>query len=373
MSKTVLVIEDNRDNRDIILEFLSAFGFDVTSAVDGAEGLEKFYNDSPDMVLSDVLLPKINGFGVCEKIKNSPDPVPVILMSALYKTHSLQAEARQKYGADDYLLKPLNLLELANRICQLLKITKEGLAQDNNNQKDSLAVPEIGSFSEYPPPALFGFLFRHKKTGILTCQGRVKKTVYVQEGIPIYVTSEDPEETYIAMLIADKKITADQKKELEDKAAKEKTTFGKLLILEKLVSNADLTEYMLEEVHLRLVDLISWSEGDYAFRNDQSFLKKIKRPKMKLARSLYRGIQKGDFWEYISKRYYAISDRVVNKIEDNLPQVAEIDLKMEDLETFALIDNKNSIQEILSVSERDNISIFNLIWTLELNQIVSLN
>ena len=70
MGKTVLVIEDNQDNRDIILEFLSAYGFDVLSAVDGQEGLDTFKTKKPDLVLSDVLLPKINGFGVCQSIKN---------------------------------------------------------------------------------------------------------------------------------------------------------------------------------------------------------------------------------------------------------------------------------------------------------------
>ena len=372
MSKTVLVVEDNRDNRDIILEFLSAFGFDVISAMDGAEGVEMFQKHRPDLVLSDVLLPKINGFSVCERIKNDPNPVPVILMSALYKTHSLQAEARDKYGADDYLLKPLNLLGLAERICDLLGVTKANLQEQRKIQQDTLSAPESGPFEKTPPPHLFGFLLRHKRTGILTCQGKSKKTVYIKKGKPIYVTSDDPLENYAEMLVADGKITEAQKTSFARLSEKLKTTLGKLLVNEKVITNQELSHYLLEEVHIRLIDLISWSDGTFAFKADESFLQKIKRPDMALYRCLYQGIRKGDFWQYLSERYYAIQDQRVAKVEENLFLIGEMDMEMEDLETFALIDGASSIEQILNASSRDNISIFNLLWALELSRVITL-
>lgn len=372
MGKTVLVIEDNQDNRDIILEFLSAFGFDVVSAVDGKEGLETFNAERPDLVLCDVLLPKVNGFGVCQAVKQNDAPKPVILMSALYKTHALQAEAKEKYGADDYMIKPLNLVALSNKILELLGTTKDELESEAKGKIRYSGPPESGTFDEFPGAVVLSHLHNHKVTGVLTCKGRCKKGVYIESGIPIYVNSDDPDETYARMMVADGKITEEQLDESAKKAKLAGTTLGRMLVTEGYLNSKELAEYMVNEVHERLIDLFGWTQGTYNYLEETSFLKKINRPPMDFAESLYKGIMRNDYIDYLKGRYNGKRNSVVNKIEDKLILVAEIGMEMDDLQTFAYIDGEKTLEQVISKSGREPKEAMKVIFTLEMLGIITM-
>lgn len=370
MGKTVLVVEDNRDNREIIIEFLSAYGFNVISAVDGQEGIDLFKAEKPDLVLSDVLLPKVNGFGVCQAIKNTDNPVPVILMSALYKTHALQAEAREKYGADDYVLKPLNLVGLAERICSLIGVDKCNLNLESDNPVDEFACPACSTFDDYPPSLVLATYFMLKETGVLTCVGKYKKVVYLDNGVPIFVNSNNPNETYGALLVRDGKLSAEDKDRLELNAKEKKTTLGKHLINEKLLSSREVSEYMIMEVHERLVDLISWTRGEYNFIADDSFKSKINRPPMAFCNALYLGVKRARLYEYLNERYLPKTQKVIYKVETNLTRVAELNLEMPDLDVFMLIDGENTLYHLLSEKKTKPEDTYKLVYILDLLGII---
>ena len=373
MGKTVLVIEDNQDNRDIILEFLSAYGFDVLSAVDGQEGINIFMTNRPDLVLSDVLLPKVNGFGVCQTIKNDDNPVPVILMSALYKTHALQAEAREKYGADDYMLKPLNLVKLSERICKILKISKCELGKpEEKSRAEEIedGIPNSGSLKDVPAIYLITHYFQKKVTGILSCNDIYKKTLYYNKGLPIFVNSDNPTETYAALLVKEGLITEDQKTEYEAKAKAAKSTIGKELISGSVISNKELALVMNMEVEERLSDLVSWTDGTYSFAKGDSFLKKIKRPPMAFAKAVYKGIMQANLYDLVLKRYEKQTGNAVKKIEEKLMLVGEIDMDMVDLQTFALIDGEKTLAEIIIESGLDTDRVMKTVFSLEVLGII---
>lgn len=367
MTKTVLVIEDNQDNREIILEFLSAYGFHVEYAIDGKEGIDKYNTINADLVLCDVLLPKVNGFSVCKTIKERNNPVPVILMSALYKTHALQAEAKEKYGADDYLLKPLNLVKLAEKICKFLDVSKESLEAEKIETKlGKPKVPDEGSFEEFLPPLVMKELYKTRRTGVMTCEGRLKKTIYIDEGIPIYINSDDPQETYLALLAKDDKITQQQREELEKETKSSKQPLSKLLISQKIITNKELADYMLAEVHERLIELITWSKGSYRFVENDSFLKKVKRPKMALWKSIYNGIKRADVIDFVMVYYKDLFDHPIQKEEDKLSRVAEVEMDSEDLEEFMLIDGEKTLKDILTESSRPNDELLKVIFSLDM-------
>ena len=371
MRKKILIIEDNKDNREILLEFLSAYGFDVAGAADGKEGLDNFIIEKPDLVLSDVLLPKVNGFGVCQTIKESPDRVPVILMSALYKTHALQSEAKEKYGADEYILKPLNLVNLATTICTLLGISKADLAAGREKAKSASGPPDEGSFSQFPAPLVLAYLYQNRHTGILSCSGKAKKTLYLHEGVPLYVNSDDPAETYTELMITEKVIAKDKMADLEARANSSQTPLSKLLLSEKVISGEQLTHFMLTEVHERLIDLVTWQDGTYKFASDDSFLKKVKRPPMAMARSIYHGIKRGDFSGFVAYRYIPFKEVVVQKNASNLVLVAELDMEAEDLETFALIDGEVNLSELLEQTPQPQERAYKVLFALEMLGIIS--
>jgi putative two-component system response regulator len=119
---TILVADDQAANRELLDEFLSAQGFTVITASDGASALESLASHKIDLVLLDVMMPKLSGFDVCERIKNAPETelIPVVLITALSdKDDRLQGI---RVGADDFLTRPVDLSELLARSRSLLKL-----------------------------------------------------------------------------------------------------------------------------------------------------------------------------------------------------------------------------------------------------------
>jgi DNA-binding response OmpR family regulator len=117
----ILVSEDNPDIRKILVMRLEINGYDVIQAQDGEEALDRIKKDSPDLVILDLMMPKISGFEVCRMIKfdEKYKDIPIIVLSALDQ----QADREQaiENGADAYFIKPFDLDLLLNKIQSLLK------------------------------------------------------------------------------------------------------------------------------------------------------------------------------------------------------------------------------------------------------------
>ena len=119
---TILVADDQPSNRELLEELLSAQGFKVIAVSDGAAALEELARVQADLVLSDVMMPRMNGFEMCERIKANPDTylIPVILVTALSDKHDRLEGI--KVGADEFLSRPVDRTELLARVRSLLKL-----------------------------------------------------------------------------------------------------------------------------------------------------------------------------------------------------------------------------------------------------------
>ena len=128
MSKTILIIEDEKAIQNIIKAFLEDAGYTAVLADDGLEGIEKFHKYSPDIVLLDLMLPKIDGFAVCELIRKESQ-VPIIMLTARDDDES------QMKGfdvlADDYITKPFTMPLVMRRIEAVLRRTEHGNQAEN--------------------------------------------------------------------------------------------------------------------------------------------------------------------------------------------------------------------------------------------------
>lgn len=105
MAKKILVVEDDKFLRELIVKKLLGEGYDTVEAVDGEEGVKKIKEEKPDLVLLDLILPGIDGFGVLSQIREDPSvsSTPVIILSNLGQKDDV--ERGLKLGAVDYLIK----------------------------------------------------------------------------------------------------------------------------------------------------------------------------------------------------------------------------------------------------------------------------
>ncbi|MEJ2050499.1 MAG: response regulator, partial [Calditrichota bacterium] len=118
----ILVVDDSRESIDLLLYFLKPANYQIFTAMDGEEALKQVEKISPDIILLDIMLPKIDGFEVCKRLKakQSTFHIPIIMITALKelkdKIRALEA------GADDFISKPFDNVELLARVKSLLRI-----------------------------------------------------------------------------------------------------------------------------------------------------------------------------------------------------------------------------------------------------------
>jgi twitching motility two-component system response regulator PilH len=118
---TILIVEDSIFQREMMTDLLKANGLKVTHASDGAEALEAIHKAPPDLVVLDIVMPRMNGYELCRRLKSDPKTqnVPVVMCSS--KGEEFDRYWGMKQGADAYIAKPFQPTELVGTIKQLLR------------------------------------------------------------------------------------------------------------------------------------------------------------------------------------------------------------------------------------------------------------
>ena len=111
--KTILVIDDEPAIRDLLKYNLEREGYQIIEASDGVEGISVALEQKPDIILLDIMLPKLDGLSVCKRIKNSMN-IPIIMLTA--RSEEIDTILGLELGADDYITKPFSVRELAARV-----------------------------------------------------------------------------------------------------------------------------------------------------------------------------------------------------------------------------------------------------------------
>jgi DNA-binding response OmpR family regulator len=140
----ILVVDDEAPIRDLLREVLAAAGYTVTTASDGREALPLTLSDRPDLNLSDIRKPNLDGLTLCKALRANPETksIPFIMLTS-YNT-SEHMEAAMAAGADDFLPKPLNIEEVRIRVRSLLKL-KHITDEVQRLQHYVLALRETGA------------------------------------------------------------------------------------------------------------------------------------------------------------------------------------------------------------------------------------
>ena len=118
----ILVVEDNTDLLEMFCETLNVNGFNTYGAKDGIEALDVLYEQPIDLVVADIMMPNLDGYGLVKEIRSSKNNVPILMVTAKSEYDSMQKAFN--FGADDYMIKPINVKELVLRVNALLRRAK---------------------------------------------------------------------------------------------------------------------------------------------------------------------------------------------------------------------------------------------------------
>ena len=120
MTKKILVVDDDSSMVRLISQVLSSKGYEVLESNNGQDALRLLYSQKPDLVLLDVVMPVMDGWQTCSRIRDISAAIPIIMLTGQRKTEEDVAQGLD-YGADEYLIKPVGNKELAARVQAMLR------------------------------------------------------------------------------------------------------------------------------------------------------------------------------------------------------------------------------------------------------------
>ena len=138
--KTILIVDDEEPIIDLLKYNLGKEGYNILEASDGETGLKMAFEKKPNLILLDLMLPKIDGLTVCKRIRSSSLNIPIVMISA--KSEEIDKILGLELGADDYITKPFSLRELIARVKANMRkgeVNKDlGLEKEKNTEKDKV-------------------------------------------------------------------------------------------------------------------------------------------------------------------------------------------------------------------------------------------
>lgn len=118
----ILIADDNSANRELLEAYLAVIDCEIELAVDGQDTLTKVESFAPDLILLDVMMPKLNGFEVCQRLKSDANTSKIMILMVTALNELGDIERAVKAGTDDFLSKPVNKIELLKRVENMIRL-----------------------------------------------------------------------------------------------------------------------------------------------------------------------------------------------------------------------------------------------------------
>jgi class 3 adenylate cyclase len=205
----ILIVDDNETNRDILATRLGTQGYELSQAADGEEALAAAKEQLPDLILLDVMMPKLDGVEVCRRLKNDASLpfMPIILVTA--KTDTKDVVAGLEAGADEYLTKPIDQMALLARVKSVLRLKElhdkvraqaDDLAAWNRTLEERVAqqlqeIESIGRLKRFLSPQVAELILSTGNEHILESHRRAISVVFCDlRGFTAFAETAEPEE-----------------------------------------------------------------------------------------------------------------------------------------------------------------------------------
>ncbi len=315
----LLVVDDDHSVQEMLVEALRLHGYEVAACKDGSQALLELSQQSYDLLLLDVLVPRLNGFTLMEELRRRPAlrELPVILMSGIYKARNHRQEMTTRFGVIEYLdkpfevpalvdligravgpgdaelaketavlfsepvlldqIKPVDLTEVRRR--PLVRQEPDELLVDNSAKAEKKEVEASarrdfkksaflleGSLAASPVPALLGRLWNKRESGALLLRnGKVKKIVYLRAGQPIFVRSNLVAECLGQLLVRERLITREDCTASIEQMRKTGRKQGEILVERRCLTQKNLAFALELQLEQKLFESFTWDEGEYRF------------------------------------------------------------------------------------------------------------
>ncbi len=341
-NKHILIVDDDPNICRFLAESLRLHGFDVHSFADAEAALLELDNYDFDLALLDILLPGTNGLQLCRELRALPKTrdLPVIMMTAFYKQADHIRDAREQYGATDYLLKPFPLKTLHEKI--------DGLIGAPITTSDSGRLSIAGKLSESGLPRILHNLYSLRATGLLHLENsNVKKVVYIRNGYPIFVRSNLVREFLGQMLVRSGLINNEALDKSLDLAEKTGQRQGMALIEMGLITAQQLNDILRNQVLVKLLDIFSWQDGSYRFIQAREFKQGITSIDLSPANLILQGLREYASREQVLKILEPHLASYLQQAESPLYRFQEIQLSANDQRILASCQGATTLSEIL--------------------------
>lgn len=423
MSKRILLVVNNKSNAQMLSQHLREEGYEVILAKDGQEGFDLFLVHSPSVMIIDMLLPKISGSELCQRIREVPESndVSIVLVSSIFKNMDLSRISKSRWNVDLFFKFPLDMDVFKQEIKRIIKEKPETHAADDKepiseivmSEAEAIAMPadpisdmsekapdaeeldlaieldedeevepqeirqevrrefhlkEIalkGSLRENSVPEILAYLHYHDESGLLTFNSQeASKKVYFKDGNPVYVESRLREENLGRMLVRDGIISQeDCFLSLNNMRTYHKQQGG-ALVMAGALTPLQLMEALQRQMRQKIINLFAWFEGEYLFEQKTISTQKAVFFELSVPDLVVAGI-----CEYYEPASIQIIFDEISKLKlrrkDYLPfHLAELELTTNDKKLLELADGSRNIEALVLESVVDPARSFRVLYSL---------
>jgi DNA-binding response OmpR family regulator len=282
---TLLIVDDDKHTRAllerIVHKDLQKYALKVVQAGDGEEGLRMFDAEKPEFVVTDLLMPRMDGFRFCKAVRERDAHVNLVVISGVYRDPSISDRLSREFGASFYT-KPYQIKDLVSALDRQLQASGYGSVDSVTIEADAPdeappPAPRAGKLEEASLAGLLLDLYEERATGVLQIRrGRIEKRIDLLLGHPVAVSSNQRHEMLGHFLVSRGAITEQQHQVALQRAHDEGEKVGEALIEQGAMSSADLVKHLTSQARYRITGALRWPDGTWTFRPQRDFSDRAK-------------------------------------------------------------------------------------------------
>ncbi len=355
----ILLIDDDAEIRALIRNVLSVKGMQLDEASDGQAGWDLFVQNQYDLVVLDALLPKVDGFQICRRIRKERPHLPILMISGVYRSHDVQVEARTVLGVSSFLTKPFKLSRFTEMVDSLLGI------QPTPTEATKTTSFATGKIAATTMPKLLMGIYRRKLTGILELNiEREVHHIAFLEGYPVYSRFGSQDLALGRILIKHGKLSLDEYQEILSNMQRTKKKFGEVAVEGGLFSAAELDDVMKLQVEEKVLASFRGQSGTFRFHMENDFLNRIKINRIDPEKIILEGVKRFYTAQMLDNELATVRDKVLVLNKDVARIIKKLNLFPEELLFTSQLKSGLKLDPILSRGVLDRLNAKQIIFSL---------